>query len=55
MSHTSDTGIGPILKSLAITALKLLALAISFTCKIAGLILTKIGELFEKLSGHENH
>lgn len=55
MSHFKNSGIGPIVKSLLVTALKLVAIAMAFTCKILGLVLTKIGELFENLSGHGSH
>jgi len=55
MSHSKGTGIGTIVKSLLITFFKLLAIVIAFTCKIVGLLITKLGEIFEKLSGHGNH
>jgi hypothetical protein len=56
MSHAkSGNGIGQIVKALVVTFFKLLALVLSFVCKITGLILTKISELLEKLSGHGNH
>ena len=45
-------GIVPILKALIGTTLRLLFLVISFSCKIIGLVITKVGELFEKLSNH---
>jgi hypothetical protein len=52
MSHTKNSPVAGILKTLVVTFFKLLAIVIAFTCKIAGLILTKISELFEKLAGH---
>jgi hypothetical protein len=55
MIHTKGTSMGPIVKSLLLTMLKLIAIALAFACKIIGLIITKIGEIFEKLSGHGNH
>jgi len=55
MTNSNKPTIGPIVKSLFITACKLIALVIAFTCKIIGLIITKIGEIFEKLSGNEHH
>jgi hypothetical protein len=56
MSHAkTGNGIGQIVKALVVTFFRLLALAISFVCKIAGLILIKISELMEKLSGHGHH
>jgi hypothetical protein len=55
MSNSKATGIGPIVKSLVVTFFKLLAIVISFTCKVASLLIAKIGEIFEKLSGHGNH
>ena len=32
-----------------------IAITLAFACKIIGLVITKIGELFEKLSGNGNH
>jgi len=59
MSHSKGkgTGIGPIVKSLLLTALKLLIVAISFACQLSSIILGKIAELLDKLSnkGHGNH
>ena len=55
MSQAKGTGFGQIVKSLVVTAFKLLAIAIAFTCKIVGLLITKLGEVFEKLSGHGDH
>ena len=55
MSKTKGTGFGKIIKSLVITTFRLLAIVIAFTCKIVGLVITKLGEIFEKLSGHEDH
>jgi len=56
MSHAkSGSGIGPIVKSFLVTTLKLIAIMFAITCKIVGLLITKLGEIFEKLSGHGNH
>ncbi|MCW3120852.1 MAG: hypothetical protein JWQ38_344 [Flavipsychrobacter sp.] len=55
MSHSKNTGIGTIVKSLLITTFKLIAIVIAFTCKILGLVLTKTAELFEKLSSNGSH
>ncbi len=56
MSHSkSSNGIGQITKTLVVTFFRFIAIVIALACKIAGLILTKIGELFEKLSGNGHH
>lgn len=56
MSHTkTGNGIGSIVKALVVTFFKLLAIAIAFTCKILSLLIAKIGEIFEKLSGNGNN
>ena len=56
-SKSKGTGIEPIVKSLFMTALKLLIVAISFACQLASIILGKIAELLDKLlnKGHGNH
>ena len=51
----SKTGVMQILKSLLVTFFRLVAIVISFTCKILGLVITKVGEFFEKLSSNGNH
>ena len=55
MSHTKGNGTAKIGKSLFIAALKFAAILIAFVCKILGLFLTKMGEIFEKLSGGNGH
>ena len=54
-SKEKGSGIGPLVKSLVVTVIKLVAVTLAFTCKIVGLVITKIGELLEKLSGNGNH
>jgi len=56
MSHTKkNTGVTPIVKAMVVTSLRLLAIALAFVCRLGGLILTKLSELFEKASGHASH
>jgi hypothetical protein len=56
MSHSKiETGITTIVKAMVVTSLRLLVMALAFICRIAGLILTKLSELFEKASGHVSH
>ena len=56
MAHTkTGNGIGQIVKALVVTFFKLTAIVIAFTCKILSLLIAKIGEVFEKLSGHGNN
>ena len=54
MSNSIGTSIGHIAKLLLIAALKFIALALAFTFRITGLLLTKMSELFEKMA-HGNH
>ena len=57
MSHSKiGNGLGQIVKALIVASLKLVAIALAFVCKIAGMILTKISEILEKISGYgTNH
>ena len=52
MSNTKGNGIGPLIKYLVITLLKLVAIVLAAGFKILALVLSKISELLEKISGH---
>lgn len=53
MSHSKNSSpFAGMLKTCIITFCKLIAITLAFVCKVTGLLLTKISELLEKLSGH---
>lgn len=55
MSNNNRSWIAGTLKTVFITILKLAAIVIAFAFKVAGLIITKIGEVFEKLYNNGTH
>ena len=52
MSSSKNSDVGKMLKALIITAFKLLAVIAAFVCKIIALVLSKLSELLEKISGY---
>jgi len=55
MSHNNSNAMGQIFKSLLVTTFKLIAIALSFTCRVVALLLTHVSELLNKITGHGSH
>lgn len=55
MSHKNGHLAEQAFKALLTTTFKLLAIALSFTCRVVALLLTKISELFDKATGHDSN
>lgn len=54
MSHGKGGSIAAILKSLVTTVFKLAAICLAFLCRVVGVILVSLSNLFEKISGNDS-
>ena len=56
MSTSNSSGIAAILKNLVIALLRVVAITLSFCCRIASVLLLNISLMLDKFSGHgSNH
>jgi len=56
MSHSNKgNGLAGAFKSLVVACLRLAAISVGFVCRVTSLLLSKLAELTDKLSGHDSH